>query len=147
MKEYTKHDYKFYMLTAVRNVEYMEDEHKRYKEIDFYRQIAALSYEDWVVWQKGDLVLPDVPINDNDKVYEFLYNSDCCESAPATISIHITRKSAEMAMEFHKNEVKTAWEKEDLADSERDLISIVKRTSYPFDYDQSWNVRETKLSD
>ena len=28
-------------------------------------------------------------------VYEFLYNSDTCESAPSTISIHQTRKGAE----------------------------------------------------
>ena len=32
-------------------------------------------------------------------VYEFLYNSNCCESAAATISIHKTKKGAEMAME------------------------------------------------
>ena len=37
-------------------------------------------------------------------VYEFLYNSDCCEGSASTISIHKTKKGAEMAMDFHKNE-------------------------------------------
>ena len=37
-------------------------------------------------------------------VYEFVYNSNCCESAAAAISIHKTKKGAEMAMEFHKAE-------------------------------------------
>ena len=37
-------------------------------------------------------------------VYEFLYNSDCCEGAASTISIHKTKKGAEMAMEFHRVE-------------------------------------------
>ena len=29
-------------------------------------------------------------------VYEFLYNSDCCESKAATMSIHRTKKGAVM---------------------------------------------------
>jgi len=71
------------------------------------------------------------------KVYEFLYNSDCHESGPSTISIHTTRKDAEMAMSFHQNEVKTVWEKENLTDAER--------LTYPFDYDQFWGVIKTEL--
>ena len=44
-------------------------------------------------------------------VYEFLYNSDCCEGAASTVSIHKTKKGAEMAMELHKNEKLKEWEK------------------------------------
>lgn len=37
-------------------------------------------------------------------VYAFLYNSCIYESAYATISLHKTKKGAEMAMQFHKAE-------------------------------------------
>jgi len=70
-------------------------------------------------------------------VYEFLYNSDCCESAAATISIHKTRKGAEMAMEFHKAEKKKEWEQE--------CIEFPPAESGGFDYDQWWGVRECEL--
>ena len=70
-------------------------------------------------------------------VYEFLYNSDCCESAAHTVSIHRTKKGAEMAMEFHKSEIKREWDEADYAESER--------LAFPFDYDQWWGVRETIL--
>ena len=81
-----------------------------------------------------------------EKVYEFLYNSDCCESAAATISIHKTLKGAEMAMEFHKNEVKVKYEEDYPKDSkDKDVIHI--RKDYPFDYDQYWGIRETNLEE
>ena len=70
-------------------------------------------------------------------VYEFLYNSDYCESAASTISIHKTKKGAEMAMENHKNEILKEWEKE------RKEYPHTKE--YPFDFDQWWGVRECEL--
>jgi len=70
-------------------------------------------------------------------VYEFLYNSDCCESAASTISIHKTKKGAEMAMEFHKNEKLKEWEKE--------CKEYPPAKEYPFDFDQWWGVRECEL--
>lgn len=79
-------------------------------------------------------------------VYEFLYNSDCCESTAATISIHKTRKGAEMAMEFHKNEIKEIYETNYPKDS-KDKNVIYMREEYPFDYDQWWGIRETKLEE
>jgi hypothetical protein len=72
-----------------------------------------------------------------EKVYEFLYNSSCCESAISTISIHKTRKGAEIAMMFHKNEVKQKW-----INSQKEYID-----KYPFDFDQDWDIRETKLQE
>ena len=71
------------------------------------------------------------------KVYEFLYNSDCCESAASTISIHVSRKGAEMALEFHKNEIIKEWEDEDLSEDDR--------LRYPYDFDQYWGIIETEL--
>ena len=59
-------------------------------------------------------------------VYEFLYNSDTCESAPSTISIHQTRKGAEMAMEFHKNEKLKEWKEE--------CKEYPTTKDFPFDY-------------
>lgn len=70
-------------------------------------------------------------------VYEFLYNSDCCEGAASTISIHKTKKGAEMAMEFHKNEKLKEWEKE--------CKEYPPAKEYPFDFDQWWGVRECEL--
>ncbi len=45
-----------------------------------------------------------------DKVYEFWYNDCIHESAAACISLHRTKKGAEMAMEFHKNEKLKKWD-------------------------------------
>ena len=70
-------------------------------------------------------------------VYEFLYNSDCCEGAASTVSIHKTKKGAEMAMEFHKNEKLKEWEKECKEDP--------PTKEYPFDFDQWWGVHECEL--
>lgn len=42
-------------------------------------------------------------------VYCFLYNPMIYESSPGTISIHKTRRGAEMAMEFHKAEALKEW--------------------------------------
>ncbi len=39
-----------------------------------------------------------------DKVYEFWYNDCIWESAAGCVSLHRTRKGAEMAMEFHKDQ-------------------------------------------
>ncbi len=43
------------------------------------------------------------------KVYAFNYNPDVNESVWATVSLHATKKGAEMAMEFHKNERLKEW--------------------------------------
>lgn len=71
------------------------------------------------------------------KVFEFIYNSDCCESVARTVSIHKTKKGAEMAMEFHKAEVK--YEHEELY---KDFESDTE-----WDWDQYWDIRETLLDE
>lgn len=44
-------------------------------------------------------------------VYEFWYNDCIFESAAACISIHRTRKGAEMALAFHKEQKRKEWDK------------------------------------
>ena len=75
-------------------------------------------------------------------VYEFLYNSDCCESAAATISIHKTKKGAEMAMEFHKAEKQKEWNEMRKLDEENDPEYWKE---FKWDFDQWWGVRECEL--
>ena len=75
-------------------------------------------------------------------VYEFLYNSDCCESAAATISIHKTKKSAEMAMEFHKAEKQKQWDEMRKLYEENDPEYWKE---FKWDFDQWWGIRECEL--
>lgn len=79
-----------------------------------------------------------------EKVYEFLYNSDTYESAAATISIHKTIKGAEMAMEFHKAEVKKEYETSFGSES-KEYQKWLKDN--PFDSDKWWGIRETNLEE
>ena len=75
-------------------------------------------------------------------VYGFLYNSSCCESAAYTVSIHQTKKGAEMAMEFHKNEKQKQWEEMRKLDEENNPKYWKE---FKWDFDQWWGVREYEL--
>lgn len=73
-----------------------------------------------------------------DIVYEFWYNDCIYESSAFTVSIHRTRKGAEMALEYHKAKIKKKHD--DLyKDEEPDMI--------PFDYDwgKAWGIKETEV--
>ena len=70
-------------------------------------------------------------------VYEFLYNPSCCESTAVTMSIHKTKKGAEMAMEFHKAEKQRQWEEMQKLDEDKN--------EFNWDFDQWWGVREREL--
>ena len=70
-------------------------------------------------------------------IYEFLYNSCCCMSIAVTMNIHKTKKGAEMAMKFHKNEILKKWK--------RECKKYPSAKEYPFDYDQWWGIKETQL--
>jgi hypothetical protein len=72
-----------------------------------------------------------------DTIYKFLYNPSICESGYITISIHKSRKGAEMAMEFHKNEKLKEWEQE--------CKEYPSAKEYPFDCNQGWYVQECEL--
>ena len=73
-------------------------------------------------------------------VYEALYNPDVNESVSATISVHKTRKGAEMAVEFHKNEMRKEYEK--MTDgAEGEMVGCLH-----YDDGVSWGVMKTRLS-
>lgn len=48
------------------------------------------------------------------KVYEFWHNPCIHESNDGCISLHKTRKGAEMAMEFHKKQIVEEWAESDM---------------------------------
>ena len=70
-------------------------------------------------------------------VYEFLYNPSTCENVSQTVSIHKTLRGAEMAMEFHKNEVLEEWK--------QGCSEYPSAKEYPFDFHQDWSVRKSEL--
>ncbi len=72
-------------------------------------------------------------------LYEALYNSCIHESDTQTLSVHRTRKGAEMAIEFHKNEQKKIWE---------DLYKDVPvEFQTPFAQFEWWGVDEIKAQE
>ena len=72
-----------------------------------------------------------------DKVYEFWYNDCIYESAAACISLHRTKKGAEMAMEFHKEQKRKEHEElwKDEPEEER----------FAFDSMCAWGVTERDI--
>ena len=74
-----------------------------------------------------------------DKVYEFWYNSCIHESAAACISLHKTKKGAEMALDFHKEEQKRFWRK--------CYPSIKEQMEMPFGMFEEWGVAERDIAE
>jgi len=74
------------------------------------------------------------------KVYVALYNPMIHESAYTTLSIHKTRKGAEMAIEFHKNELREEHE---------DVYRRVPKEQRICDFDsfKDWAVEEYDVQD
>lgn len=75
-------------------------------------------------------------------LYEFMYNPCYHESVSRTVSIHLTRKGAEEAMEDHKTLVKAEFD------------DIYYNPEYPVDFvvenmkwddDKFWSINETKI--
>ena len=75
----------------------------------------------------------------NEKVYLAMYNPMIYESSFGVISIHKSRKGAEMAMEFHKNEKYKEWER--LYSSDED------KKDFPFGSFEEWIVDEWELGE
>lgn len=78
-------------------------------------------------------------LKNNNIVYAFKYNDCIYESAPATMSLHRTRKGAEMAREFHKAEKMKEWEA--IYPTEQD------KKEFPFGEGESWRVEEIKIEE
>lgn len=74
-------------------------------------------------------------------LYVFEYNPSCFESCPFAVSLHRTRKGAEMAMEFHKQSVKEEFEEL----WGKDAVMPLSKTGW--DYNQSWDIYEVKIQD
>jgi hypothetical protein len=72
-------------------------------------------------------------------VYLACYNPMIHESGYITLSVHKTRKRAEMAIEFHKALEMERWK--DIYQTEEDQLE------YPFGKFEAWNVFETKLEE
>ena len=74
------------------------------------------------------------------KIFAALHNPMTEESSAYTISLHKTRKGAEMAIEFHQNECRKQHE-EIYKDDEDGL------KDYPFDFFKSWDVAEMEVKE
>ena len=69
-----------------------------------------------------------------DKVYEFWYMENIFEGAPECISLHRTKKGAEVAMAYHKEEVK------------RITIALMG-DNWDWDFGKEWGVREREVEE
>jgi hypothetical protein len=96
----------------------------------------------YYLWRKSN------EMGDNPTVvYAFLYNPMIHESGYVTMSLHETRKGAEIAMEFHRKEAQEEWEKqmtwrEESCGDRGDLTEYKKRMreEYPFGQFQAWAI-------
>lgn len=70
------------------------------------------------------------------KVYAFMYNPMIEESAYATMSLHKTRKGAEMALDFHKVTKIKEW---------RELYPTSKDEPCKINRFQDWIIKEVEI--
>ena len=110
------------------NKEILKDYTKKREEIS--KRFEEEYKVDFITWFKSEYIIKrDMGA---DFIYAFMYNSDCCESAAKTISLHRTIEGAENAMNFHKDNIRKDWEKE----CERYPYAA----EYSFDWEQAWFV-------
>lgn len=70
-------------------------------------------------------------------IYCFGYSSCIFEDSGATLSVHRTKRGAEMAMSFHKENARKEWEK----------IMFGERDRFPFGEHESWFIMELELNE
>ena len=73
------------------------------------------------------------------KIYEALFNPMIHESATAVLSVHKTRKGAEIALTFHKKKIKDEWEEM--------FIGSPEMQEFSWDFCKWWGVKEIELLD
>lgn len=73
-------------------------------------------------------------------LYAFLYNPMIHESGYITVSIHRTRKGAEIAMAHHMEAERNQWEAWNKCD-------IAYRSEFPFNWNKNWVVEEIEIQD
>lgn len=81
----------------------------------------------------------DQHLKENNILYAFRYCDCIFESSHATKSLHRTRKGAEIALEFHKNEKRKEYE--EVYPTEED------REEFPFGTHEDWDIEEIKIED
>jgi hypothetical protein len=74
-------------------------------------------------------------------VYEFIYNPFYHESVAGTISVHVTRKGAEIALAWHQHEAYLEYLQK-IKELKENKISI---DNMKFGDSEYWGIRETKL--
>jgi len=72
-----------------------------------------------------------------EKVFLAMYNPQIHESAFGVISVHKTRRGAEMAIEFDKKEKKKEWE---------EIYPEEDRWEFPFGIFELWTIREFNIN-
>lgn len=72
-----------------------------------------------------------------DKVYEFWYTDCIHESAAACISLHKTKKGAEMALDFHKEDQRKVWA--------QNYPTKKDQKEMPFGTHEAWGVAERTI--
>jgi hypothetical protein len=73
----------------------------------------------------------------SNEVWGFFYNENVHESVPGLVSLHHTQKGAEMAMEFHKAELRKEYD---------ELWSEYEDPICKFGEHESWNVEQIKIN-
>lgn len=71
-------------------------------------------------------------------VYEFCYCDNIHEGQPGTISIHRTKKGAEIAMEFHKERQRQKF---------NEMIDRGNVFNLEFGRNEAWFITETEILD
>ena len=92
----------------------------------------VFSYDGWVK-------LESVPI---EKIYAFEYCPCIHESSYGVVSLHRTRKGAEIAMEFHRNALKTEYDV-----YHKYIIEDLPDYPYSFGKFERWKVVEIEIQD
>jgi hypothetical protein len=90
-------------------------------------------------WYLQPSISPEGVKVTDDTLYESLYNPCIHESSAGTISLHRTRKGAEMAVMFHKNKCLKEWEEV--------YKGVPVEMQTPFGTHEWWGVNEIKIED
>ena len=115
----------------------------------FDNQTQEETQSEWDEIKYLDLIGPTVeeyfggPSFDNQIIYEAMYNPCIYESSYMILSLHKTRKGAEIAIQNHKNEVKKEFD-DMYNDPEYPCDFIV---DMQWDDNQSWMIQETILEE
>ena len=110
-------------------IELLKFSHGEQQNFKYYQKYKQL---------ESELQLLEELPEENESLFLAMYNPMIYESSFGIISVHKTRKGAEMAIEFHKNEARKEWE-------EIYPTKALQKES-PFGSFEAWEVYEIELS-